>query len=254
MNKTKRLATSSMLIVGYVLLSRFFSLVIPLFGFPSLKVGFETIPVVIGSLLFGPLYGLLIGGIGDLIAAFLFPFGAFFPGFTLTYIIVGVLPSLLISLFNYFKIKDKFLALITIIILLILLVISEQYIWTLNSIKDLIITDSMKIMVSIALFFGFFLLIGFIIYFLRKGKNEYYSGIRILFVTITIQILCFIIMNSIWIEITGNIPFIFSAVARVLKSFLMIPILTILTLLIIHSLKKLHLLRGPQHDSTISSD
>lgn len=61
MFKTRRLALDAMLsamcaVLGYVSLD-----------FGSLKITFESLPILVGALLFGPADGLLIGGVGTLI-------------------------------------------------------------------------------------------------------------------------------------------------------------------------------------------
>ena len=57
--------------------------------FLSISVSF--VPVMVCSMLLGPLYGGVCGGLADLIGALLFPFGPFFPGFTLTAFFSGAL-------------------------------------------------------------------------------------------------------------------------------------------------------------------
>lgn len=57
----------------------------------NLKIGFSFIPVVLAAIFYGPVAGGLVGAIGDVIGAFLFPVGAFFPGFTLTAFLNGII-------------------------------------------------------------------------------------------------------------------------------------------------------------------
>lgn len=73
------LASLSMLTAIQVVLSRFVSIETPIF-----KIGFGFVPVMISGALFGPLGGLLVGGLSDFLGAMLFPFGAYFPGYTIT--------------------------------------------------------------------------------------------------------------------------------------------------------------------------
>lgn len=67
-------------------LSRFLSIQLPF-----LKFTFSFIPIALAAMLFGPVYGGLVAGIEDLIGAMLFPKGAFFPGFTLSAALVGII-------------------------------------------------------------------------------------------------------------------------------------------------------------------
>ena len=77
-----------------VLLSRFLSVYINIGGTPLVEIGFQTIPVLVCSLVCGPFYGALCGGGVDLITALAFPVGPFFPGFTLDAALLGLLPGL----------------------------------------------------------------------------------------------------------------------------------------------------------------
>ena len=74
-----------------VVLSRFLS-----FNTLSLKIGFAFLPVAVGAAVFGPLGGAIVGGLGDFLGAVLFPIGPYFPGFTLTTALSGVVFGLAI--------------------------------------------------------------------------------------------------------------------------------------------------------------
>ena len=55
------------------------------------KVGLGFVPVVIAAILYGPATSALVYGLADFIAANLFPKGAYFPGFTLSAILMGAI-------------------------------------------------------------------------------------------------------------------------------------------------------------------
>ena len=73
------LAALSMLTALQVVLSRFVSIETPI-----VKIGFGFVPVMLAGGLFGPIGGLIVGGLSDFVGAILFPFGAYFPGYTIT--------------------------------------------------------------------------------------------------------------------------------------------------------------------------
>lgn len=88
---TKTLVTSAILIAAAIILSRFLSL-----NAWNLKIGFTFVPVFIAAYLYGPVIGGIVGGVADFIGAILFPIGAYFPGFTLTCALCGVVFGLLL--------------------------------------------------------------------------------------------------------------------------------------------------------------
>ena len=68
-----------------VVLSRFLSI-----STESLKIGFAFVPLVCCAMLYGPVWGAVAGGLADFIGAVLFPIGPYFPGFTLTNALIGL--------------------------------------------------------------------------------------------------------------------------------------------------------------------
>lgn len=63
----------------------------------NLKIGFSFVPVVVAAILYGPVTAGLVAAIGDVIAAVLFPVGAFFPGFTLSAFLTGIVFGLFLK-------------------------------------------------------------------------------------------------------------------------------------------------------------
>lgn len=80
------LVSVALLIALQVVLSRFLSIQLW-----NLKIGFSFVPVIIAARLFGPFYSALVYGVGDIIGTFLFPTGPYFPGFTFTAVVSGVI-------------------------------------------------------------------------------------------------------------------------------------------------------------------
>lgn len=90
----KKLIIVSMLIALEVLLSRFMSIATPI-----VKVGFGFVPIAICAMMYGPIWAAGAGTMADIIGATLFPIGAYFPGFTLS----AALTGLVFGLFLYKK-------------------------------------------------------------------------------------------------------------------------------------------------------
>lgn len=57
----------------------------------NLKIGFSFVPVVVAAIFYGPVTAGLVGAIGDIMGSILFPVGAYFPGFTLTAFVTGMI-------------------------------------------------------------------------------------------------------------------------------------------------------------------
>ena len=88
--KTKKLPVRTLvecalLIAVEVVLNRFAS-----FQVLGLKIGLSFIPMALCAMLFGPWWAAACYAISDVIGAVLFPFGAYFPGFTLTCALMGL--------------------------------------------------------------------------------------------------------------------------------------------------------------------
>ena len=63
----------------------------------NLKIGFSFVPVVVAAIFYGPLAAGLVGAIGDILSAVLFPVGAFFPGFTFSAFLTGIVFGVLLK-------------------------------------------------------------------------------------------------------------------------------------------------------------
>lgn len=70
---------------------------------PELRITFTFIPLALAGWLLGPVPAMLVGLVGDLVGCILFPAGPYFPGFTLTQILTG----LIFGLFLYRKNAKK---------------------------------------------------------------------------------------------------------------------------------------------------
>ena len=88
---TKKLILMAMLVAFDVIFSRVLALNVLTF---KLGIGFAA--TVLCAMLFGPLWAGVEAALGDLIGSLLFPTGAYFPGFTLTAALGGVIFGLLL--------------------------------------------------------------------------------------------------------------------------------------------------------------
>lgn len=81
--------TLSFFIALEIVLSRFL-------GFQqwNIKFSFAFIPVVMAAIMYGPAAAAIVGGVSDFLGAILFPIGSYFPGFTLTAALTGMVLGL----------------------------------------------------------------------------------------------------------------------------------------------------------------
>ncbi len=85
MSSLVMLATLAMLTALEIVLSR----LVPVVSSQQIKVSFAFVPVAIAAYLYGVKGGALVSGVSDVLGALMFPVGDFFPGFTLTAVLVG---------------------------------------------------------------------------------------------------------------------------------------------------------------------
>ena len=110
-----RLTISAMLLALSVILG-FFK--IPLSQFSEIRLQF--LPVAAEGIIFGPLYGGILGGLSDILCYLVRPTGAFFPGFTISAIVQGMIYGIILHKNRSLKFILLALALDTTIVSLIL--------------------------------------------------------------------------------------------------------------------------------------
>ena len=88
-SKSKKIILSALLLSILLVLSRFLSI-----KSTFLVISFSFIPMMLAGIYLGPWYACLICALGDLIGALLFPFGAYFPGFTVSSGLMGLVYGL----------------------------------------------------------------------------------------------------------------------------------------------------------------
>ena len=92
----RSLVILAMLLALRVVLGIFANTTLALFG-NAVKISGAFLPIALGGALFGPIPALLIGALGDIISFLIMPTGAYFPGFTIS----GALTGLIYGFFLY---------------------------------------------------------------------------------------------------------------------------------------------------------
>jgi len=88
---TKMVGTVGLLVAVHVVLSRFCSI-----NAWNIKIGFAFVPIFVAAYLYGPLMAGVVGALGDFVGAIAVPIGMYFPGFTVTCFLTGVIFGLLL--------------------------------------------------------------------------------------------------------------------------------------------------------------
>ena len=82
---TRNLTGLALLLAMEIVLSRFLSV-----NAWNIKIGFSFLPVAVAAILYGPLAAAVVAALADFLGAILFPVGPYFPGFTLTAFLTGL--------------------------------------------------------------------------------------------------------------------------------------------------------------------
>lgn len=97
-NKTQSMVFVAILVAIHVVLTRFLAIQTPI-----VRIGFGFIPIALSAMLFGPFVGGLTAALADIVGMIIFPKGAYFPGFTLS----AFLGGMIYGVFLYNRPKSK---------------------------------------------------------------------------------------------------------------------------------------------------
>ena len=85
----QNLAVCGMLLALRIVIGYFSNLTLAVS--PDIKIGFSFLPIAIAGILCGPVASGIIGALGDIFCFLLAPMGAYFPGWTINGMLVGLL-------------------------------------------------------------------------------------------------------------------------------------------------------------------
>jgi ECF transporter S component (folate family) len=117
----KKIIYLSLFIAMEVIFTRFLSIQTPI-----VRIGFGFLPIAIAAMMFGPIYGGIMAGVADVLGMMLFPSGgAFFPGFTISACLSGVIYGVLL----YQKPKTWIRITMAVVTLTIIITLGLNSIW-----------------------------------------------------------------------------------------------------------------------------
>lgn len=99
-SKTNTMVKAGLLTALSIVLTRFFSFILPVAGLPTIRIGFGSIPIAVSGILFGPLAGAGTGFAADILGVLVNSQGAFHPGFSLSSTLQGAIPGLIFMFFR----------------------------------------------------------------------------------------------------------------------------------------------------------
>ena len=228
---TKKLAFSALIIIITLILKRL-TIMVPLFGAESLKIGFEYIPVMLAGVILSPSYAYLIGLITDLLGLVISPTGFPFFGFTLNQVLIGLIPSLIAV-----KVKNvdgkRFSKIVCLMIALQKTISIGKVTYTLTFLQK-------GVMIGLCLIAS----IGFILFMLKRTKNMKDNDVSLfgtwLLSVILVELAITFCLTPFWLQIMYGIPFVVSVSIRVIKACFIIPLEIIIGFPLLKQMDKLY--------------
>lgn len=219
---TRTLVMTSLLTGLSIVFTRFFYFMVPLAGMPALRLSFGESPIMVAGILFGPLVGGLSGLAADIIGVIINPQGGFFPGFTLSSILWGVIPGFLRVIFkkedsklDYSKLNS--LVLFVVLVGIIKVFVSSGVLKKISSPATLTFSVILMALVFLPMFL--------------KGKRKVdsvFSYEKIVFIISITYIIISLGLNTLWLSIMFDKGFLVLFPGRLLSSFVSIPIHSIM--------------------------
>ncbi len=225
---TRKLVMASFLTALSIVFTRFLFLMVPLGGLPALRLSFGESPIMLSGILFGPLIGGLTGLAADLVGVVINPQGAYFPGFTISSVLWGVIPGILAM---YFKKEDneKDYSILNSLLILFLIVglVSIFFSQKVLSIREgsIFLYDNPLPKTILILYIGIFSILVLLPLFLKGKDNNkgFFSFDKIVLIVSISYIIISLGLNTYWLSIMFKKGFTVLFPGRLLSSIVSIP-------------------------------
>jgi len=165
----RKLTLSAILIALSVVLTRFGSFYLP--GANFIRIGFGSIPIIIASLVVGPIWGGLVGAGADLIGSLAFPVGPYFFGYTIDAALQGILPFFVMF---FFKGKTKYQHLLSIILITIFIAIISAFTFRYSSYRSYKLLLWLRYAIPV-FFLLYFIVIYIFIHYISRTKAFHWA-------------------------------------------------------------------------------
>ncbi len=218
---------SAIFIVLTLVCKQFLTVMIPLFGTESFKIGLEYLPLLVAGFFLKPSYAFVVGLCSDIVGLIIVPTGFPFLGFTLVMILVCVIPSLVKEYAKH--VSEQMVQYLAIGLILILGIGAAIYIYQLES---LVISETIHVLtlfeksfmiaMCLILTVAFIVIIMFLKMKIHIEEAKEFS--MWLFAVILVEIICTLCLTPLWLDIMYGIPFILSLCLRIIKECFILPI------------------------------
>ena len=135
--KLKRIILMGLLLSMTIVINRFLS-----FNTSILSIGFTFVPLMLTAIILGRNECVIVATLADIIGALLFPFGAFFVGYTISAYLTGLVYGLFLHQKGEFVVNRNFIIRLIIATLIVTLIINGvlNTIWVVITVKKAAIT------------------------------------------------------------------------------------------------------------------
>jgi len=227
----QKLTIASMFIVIATVL-QLFSVMLPLFGFPSLRIGFSQLPLMMIGVMLGPAWAFVSGIVQDFVGLIITPTNYPFFGFTLNKIVIALIPAILFS--KSLKLTNKQLYFLVQITLVVFLAGSISYLWLTDFVvangEVVTISNGLKIILTtLSIILTGLMMIMIRLITLKFVKFEAILPISIWALSVVlVEIVVQLVLTPIWLMAMYNIPILVSFLIRVVKATVMVPLFVVI--------------------------
>ncbi len=200
-NQVQKLVFIGLMVAIGIILGQIVSISLPTPSNPIIKFGIGYLPLILVSIIYGPVFGLTAGIIQDILGFFMV--GAnlgqvFNLGFTLNACLYGVIPGLI---FRFAINKEKRLFYyLNFALSALLLLGATWYFFNINQVISSTLSDTQKyILIGISLFGT----LSLVIFNIIVNRSERYGkeGTKLLFVVFLLYVVVSLILTPIWLFI-----------------------------------------------------
>lgn len=227
----------SLLSLLSMVLAAYLSVVVPLFGFPSLKFGFSQLPIMMAGAMFGPWWGMVAGVLEDLLELASGTISSPFIGFTLNKALIGIIPGLVFLYAQKRSVRPILNVTIGILYSWAFLFILTTPSVTVS--QTTYVLDPLTKAILIGLVILTQVLAWLMIRALKQKTQKQKTFETWLLAVLLIEVIVNVLLTPLWLQLMYGIPFMIQVMIRSIKASFFVIINTFLAYTIHQSLKRL---------------